>query len=415
MEKLNIKDFKLYTAGYVLPDGDIIMMDEYHGEDQSMRDKHYAEFSNTHPEEDTCVRIYEPLTKAQKDSLEIIIDKYLDNESYCKVEIWKNRSTYTFYKIYSLYDGACDYEADEIVGNWTGYKLIQIIDNYFKNNKNPLYEEYLIEKKRLELISKSRKGEKYKGKSTGRWEAKSKCKVASTVKDYNKMDMDTFWKKDYLKFGVRVQGETDNYIVNVEFSNVINRIQQKVKANKNLFELNLIYKSLAEALNSSDVKVACSCPDHKFRFAYWATKNNFNAGPDENREAKITNPTDSLGDGCKHILCVLNNADWLHKIASVINNYVAYIKDNMENLYGKYIFPKIYGIDYQKALQVVADAEDENAENNRLKSDEATLNLSNALGKERGKFKKGSNKNPITQQRREQQQKEDEQNSAQKA
>ena len=87
----------------------------------------------------------------------------------------------------------------------------------------------------------------------------------------------------------------------------------------------------------------------------------------------------------------------------------------MENLYGKYIFPKIYGIDYQKALQIVADAEDENAENNRLKSDEATLNLSNALGKERGKFKKGSNKNPITQQRREQQQKEDEQNSAQKA
>ena len=270
-------------------------------------------------------------------------------------------------------------------------------------------EEYLIEKKRLELISKSRKGAKYKNKNTNRWDAKNNIKVANTVKDYNKLDMDTFWKKDTLNFGVKVQGETDSYTVSVSFEKVLDRIQQKVKDNKNLLELKFIYKSLVEALNSSDVKIACSCADFKFRFAYWATKNNFNAGADENREAKITNPNDNLGDGCKHILCILNNAEWLHKIASVINNYIAYAKDNMENLYAKYIFPKIYGMSYQKAIQMTISDYDENGEEiTKLNSDEALLNLSNALGRERGRIRKGSNKNPIAQQRKSQRQQEKE-------
>lgn len=268
-------------------------------------------------------------------------------------------------------------------------------------DKETLDEEYLTEKRRLELISKSRKGAKYKHKDINRWDNKNKCRVANTVKDYNKMDMDTFWKKDILYFDVKVQGETSNYLVRVAFNHILDRIQQKVKDNKNLLELKLIYKSLVEALNSSDVKVACTCPDFKYRFAYWATKNGINAGKEENREAKITNPADNLGDGCKHILCILNNADWVHKIASVINNYVAYAKENLENLYAKYIFPKIYGVSYQKAIQMSIFDYDENGEEiDKLKSDEATLNLSNALGRERGKIRKGSNKNPIAQERK---------------
>jgi len=216
------------------------------------------------------------------------------------------------------------------------------------------------------------------------------------------MDMNTFWKKDVLNFDIKVKGETDNYVVTVEFNNVLNRIKDKVRHNRNKLELKCIYDAIVEALNSTDVKVNCSCPDFAYRFRVWATKNKYNAGEDENREAKITNPNNDLGTACKHVLCVLNNAGWIKQISSVINNYVNYCKDNMEHNYSRFIFPKIYGMTYNKAVQLTFDDYDENSElKDELKSDESEINLSNALGKLRGRIKKGSNKNPIAQKERE--------------
>lgn len=268
---------------------------------------------------------------------------------------------------------------------------------YISINSN-INEQIINEKKRLQFISTSRKAQKYKGQKIGRWEAKNNSKIANTVKDYNKIDMNTFWKKDILKFEIKVKGETDDYVVKVEFNNILEKLKTKVRENRNLLELKLIYKSLVEALNSSDVKVWCSCPDFQYRFSYWLTQQGDNAGEDENREAAITNPNNNLGAGCKHILAVLNNAEWLHKIASVINNYVAYCQDKLENLYSKFIFPKIYDMSYEKAEEIVQDFD--NTEEQNLASDEATLNLANALGRIRGRIQKGSNKNPIAQKRK---------------
>lgn len=249
---------------------------------------------------------------------------------------------------------------------------------------------------RNQLIAKSRKADNYKDKEGNRWTAKNKCSVANKVEDYNKLDMNTFWKQDVLKFNIKVKGETDTYNVGVEFNNILNRVQKKVKENDYELTIKCIYNSLFEALNSSDVKISCSCKDFQYRFKVWATKQGYNADDPETREAKITNPKDSLGAGCKHILCALNNASWLKKIASVINNYIAYCKDEMEYNYSRFIFPKVYGMAYDKAVQMTLD--DYDSEGNikdTLPSDEAILNLSNALGKNRGKIKPGSNKNPI--------------------
>jgi len=137
-ESTQTNEFEPYTAGYILDDGSLLVMDEYHGEEE-VREK-YPEYSNTHPEEDTCVRIFERPNDAQYKKLEEIIDYYLDNDEYCKVEIRKD-----FYNVYSLREGACeDPYWDEKIGNWTGYKLVQTIKNYFNNkanestdNKNP--------------------------------------------------------------------------------------------------------------------------------------------------------------------------------------------------------------------------------------------------------------------------------------
>lgn len=253
----------------------------------------------------------------------------------------------------------------------------------------------LNEATRNALLRKSRNSRHYSGKDTGRWEAKTKCKVANTTQDYNKIDMDTLWKKDILNFAVKVQGETDNYVVTVEFSKILKRLQDNVKRNKYLFDQKAIYDALVAALNSSDVKVDCTCDDWKYRQAYFASKQGYKAGAAETRPSKITNPRDDLGAGCKHVVCVLNNAKWIKNISSVINNYVNYAKDHMENLYAKYIFPKIYNMDYNKAIQMtISDFKDNGEEKDDLDTSPEIINLSNALGKVRGRIQKGSNKNP---------------------
>lgn len=117
----------------------------------------------------------------------------------------------------------------------------------------------LTEVKRSELLNKSKKGANYSGKRINRWNNKSKCSVANSVKDYNKIDMNTFWKKDVLRFGVKVKGETDTYTVTVVFANLQRKIQQYVKASKNKFDRDIVAKALMDALSSSDVKVDCTC------------------------------------------------------------------------------------------------------------------------------------------------------------
>lgn len=268
----------------------------------------------------------------------------------------------------------------------------------FTKTTNTVSKKVLNEATRKDLLINSKGGKKYKHKQGNRWDAKKQSSIANTVKDYNKIDMNTFWKKDVLNLDIKIKGETDDYVVTVEFANILTRIKNKVVQNRNILTIKTIYDSLVEALNSSDVRINCSCPDFKYRFKVWATKNKYNAGEAENREAKITNPNNDLGTACKHILNVLNNAKWIKQTSSVINNYVNYCKDNMEYNYSRFIFPKIYGITYDKAVQLTLDDYDENGElKDTLSSDEKVINLANALGKVRGRIKKGQNKNPVAQ------------------
>jgi len=276
------------------------------------------------------------------------------------------------------------------------------IDEIYLNkdeSKKNLKEEYLItEATRNQLLAKSKSGDRYSNPVKGnRWTRKNLCKVASTVKDYNQIDMDNFWKNDTLNFGINIEGETSSYIVKVEFKNIILKIQRNIERNRNRLEISSIYDALVLALNSADVKVSCNCGDFKYRFKYYATQQGYNVGSEENREAKITNPNDSKGAACKHILAILNNLKWLRKIASVINNYANYCKDNMQYNYSRYIFPKLYGMSYNKAVQLTIDDYNEKGEiKDNLQSDESLINLANALGKVRGRIPKGTNKNPVS-------------------
>ena len=84
-----------------------------------------------------------------------------------------------------------------------------------------------------------------------------------------------------------------------------------------------------------------------------------------------------------------------HAYTTLFEN-INYCKEKMEYNYSRFIFPKIYGMSYNKAVQMtIDDYDDEGNVKDKLNSDEDLINLSNALGKVRGRIKKGSNKNPV--------------------
>lgn len=390
-EAITTDKFELGTCGYIKEDGSFIILDEYHGEDESLWGFRYPEFSNTHAEEDTCIRLYKEPNDIQYSKLEEIIDIYLDKEDYCKVEIWNTKTHQPeFYKIFSLRENACEYSAaEEQVGNWTGYKLVRMIKNYY----NKLNESLLLEKKRSELISKSRSSDKYKTKgreNQNRWDRRTKSRIAATVADYNNIDMNAFFKGDILNFGVKVQGETNNYVVIVTFEGILKHLRDEIVRNKNKLEFKCVVRALMNSFNSEDVYVSCSCPDWKYRQAYWSTQGKYNSGtPQTDNGMMIANPGDTKGAGCKHVNLVLSNLNWCLKLASTINNYINYCKDKMEVNYQRYIFPVVYGKEFDDVIRnndFIYNSDD--SIDTDLLDDEATINLANALGRVRGRFKK---------------------------
>jgi len=94
-----------------------------------------------------------------------------------------------------------------------------------------------------------------------------------------------------------------------------------------------------------------NCPDQQYRMRYWAGKNGYGTQY-EPRPSDITNPNDTKGAGCKHTMLVISRLDWMMKVGSVINNYIKYCQEHLQKSYADYIFPKIYGMKYDKAIQM---------------------------------------------------------------
>jgi hypothetical protein len=105
----------------------------------------------------------------------------------------------------------------------------------------------------------------------------------------------------------------------------------------------------------------------------------------------IANPNDDKGRGCKHILQVLANGNWMMKASSVIVNYCHFLSEKKPEAFLKLVFPKLYGVPADEAAEngIVADNED-------LETGKDLIDVVNDWARNRGKFKKGSNKNPVT-------------------
>ena len=245
---------------------------------------------------------------------------------------------------------------------------------------NDMNEELLLEKNRQELINKSKKGKNYSPKNQARgknrWERRRYSQIANSVRDYNEIDMNSFWKGDILDFKIKVKGETDDYIVSVTFESILDELQREVRANNNKLEFKCVLRALLKAFNGEDVYLGCTCKDWQYRFSHYATIDRYNAGMPEMRPNRFTwtNSQDDMGSACKHVNLVLSNTDWMMKVASVINNYIKWCKENMGRNYADYIFPKVYGMPYNRAVQLSIFDDLDSEDSGLLPSDQETLN-----------------------------------------
>lgn len=259
-----------------------------------------------------------------------------------------------------------------------------------------ILEAELHEDSRTLLVSKSRSVGPYKDQMRGknRFERKKHSQIAKTVKQYNKIDMNKLFKEDILEIAVPVTGETDSYTVSIRMEGVVAEIARNIKNNKNKLEFRTIVQSLTKVFNSANIFVKCTCPDYKYRFAHWNIVNRVSVddtSKDPGPGKGIRNPNDSLGRGCKHVLLCLANGDWIMKVASVINNYIHYAEEKLQKPFLKLIFPKLYGIPYDEAAE-----NDLLPDDFELDSSTSIIDTINEYGKNRGKYKPGTNKNPVT-------------------
>ena len=256
--------------------------------------------------------------------------------------------------------------------------------------------EILLEDTRNMLVSKSRSVGTYKDTSRGknRFDRKKYSSIAKTVKQYNKIDMNKFFKEDILEVIIPVVGEHDSYTVTIKLEGVVKEIANNIKNNKNQLEYRTIVQSLTKIFNSSNIWVKCNCKDYKYRFAHWNIVNNVSVDDTSNDPGPgkgIVNPNDDKGRGCKHILLVLANGDWIMKVSSVINNYIHYAEEKLRQPFLKLIFPKLYGVTIDEAADKELLPEDF-----ELESTTEIIDLINDFGRNRGKYQKGTNKNPVT-------------------
>lgn len=277
----------------------------------------------------------------------------------------------------------------------------QIIDSvYYEKANTKILKDLehkfgLKEDTRNSIVSKSRNVGPYLDKTRGknRFERKKFSKVANAVKAYNKIDMNKFFKEDLLEVVIPITGETASYDVTVRLNGVVAEMARNIKNNKNKFEYRTVIQSLTKIFNTSDVFTKCTCADFKYRFAHWNIVHNISvddSAHDPGPGKGIANPNDDKGRGCKHILLVLANGDWLMKVASVINNYVHYAEEHLQKPFLKVIFPKLYGVNADEMVeQDIIDDE------SFLDSSKGLIDAINEYGRNRGKIKPGTNKNPV--------------------
>ena len=245
----------------------------------------------------------------------------------------------------------------------------------------------LNEDTRAQLLSKSKNATREKD-NKNRYQKRVKSKVRSNVSQLNKIDFNQLFKDNIVTLNLEVDGETNTYLVTISFGGFLDHLRNQLEKADNIFSLRVVIRALLDSFNSDNVYIKCSCPDFRYRFAYWLSKNDIIAGNEkENRPSDITNPTNSLGDGCKHIMLVLSNTSWIIKLGSVITNYYNYMEKHYKKLWADIIYPAVWDKKYEEPIQLDIDSIDDIDE---LDTTSDMVDKSNIYARDKNKFKKGN-------------------------
>ena len=163
---------------------------------------------------------------------------------------------------------------------------------------------------------------KTRRESPGRWvrkngyiNKKSNCRA---------IDMGKLFSEDTLTIEVDIKG-TELYTCTLCFSTFMENLRNIIHSkNADTVTFNDIQRALLISIDDTDtLKVNCTCPDFKYRYAYWSTQSGFKYGTPQNDNGKeIRNPNNDIGATCKHLASLLYNKSWLTKVSSWLNDYI---------------------------------------------------------------------------------------------
>ncbi len=240
----------------------------------------------------------------------------------------------------------------------------------------------LTEDNRNQFIAKS----KSSTKGNERFKRRTKSQIQNTVQAMNAIDMDKLFKKDILTIDIPVHGETDNYKVKISYVGFLDLVKKEVQRS-GICTLREVSRAAINAFNSNDIFINCSCPDYRYRYNYWRSKQGQNSAEPENRPSNITNPHDKLGSSCKHVLLVLSNNSWVLRVARVIWAYINYMEKHYKKLYANIIYPAIYDKEYEEPYQLSFD---DMEDNDTLDSEKDIMDKAVSYNQQRTRFQKGN-------------------------
>ena len=240
----------------------------------------------------------------------------------------------------------------------------------------------ILEDSRKQIISTAKLAKKETEDNLTRFDKRTKVKVLNTVSAMNNLDMNKFFKRDILEVVLTVRGETSDYEVIVGLVDILKNLRSALGNNQ--VSLKAIQQAISKSFNDNDIYSRCNCPDYVYRFAYWNSRHDTIVGNKETRPAVVTNPKDNLGPSCKHTLAVLANQNWVASLASTIYNYIRYMENNRQKQYADYIYPVVYGKEYEDPVQLTLDDTDE------LETSKDKIKDINTQTKKSTQFQKGN-------------------------
>ena len=178
------------------------------------------------------------------------------------------------------------------------------------------HKDLLNEVTRAQIINRSRR------ESPPRFDKKKFYRAL----DFNNVDFKDLFENNNFTWSSRV----GDYIVTLSFEGAFDILRWKCKSfsGTNRYKRithKMLTDCLSEAIDRRDLYFDCTCPDHKFRFKFWATKAGCNYGMPQNTPPKVRNVKNNHGYCCKHILSVLYGKRW---IPAAAKRWLQFIQEN---------------------------------------------------------------------------------------